>query len=758
MWLLKDSDGRIRYLRPNTTVNVGRKQTDIVLENDSSISRAHATIVITLKDQMKISEESSKVIVKDINSKYGTTIIRNGIHIKVSTKGNELQPSDLIKFGLQHHIFKVEYIHFITVISRLSTDHKKKLKSIMDSIGGIIIDYYDERCTHLTATTATSTNKIISAIIAGIPIIDINYWMAVLNAIEVNNNLPDPNLFILSLQDKGVNSQRVSLKPNPLRKIIFQEKKFIFFSAKTFAEYNGMIKEAGGKAELYTTNLKNISDDLFTDNNIIMQITDDSFTDDVAIFNAIIYEKMQEKKLRMIAETEIPLALVYVSLDKFCNPKYHFKELIKRKSLVKDVSKILALDTQDILPSVHSNIDHTASNSKQMYIPETEDYTQESIIQRENYVSHKSVPKISNLKNIDPTVEIENSLSKINVDKEESPFIIKSMDINSRKRNIGNVYESADNSGLTFAKPQSKKIKIKNNIVKEINLLDSETKKKNSKLKTMYENLGVDDAIIDQESNESFDKPLEAPNLNIKSKRLKCIATNGKSNKRIFDELSDLKESYRNVMVESKNKEFNNSIEMSEKKRKLSVEHKNNDEFVETEEQNNESIKEQDKFSKWGFKKSEKKIIDFDLDDMDEDEPNIQDSLLQSTILNKESTSLSKEANNTPISNIDNILLEFNESDKDIEIQSPQTSNAKLSIESVKNWISIEPLKNNDLLENNTNLVKDKTEKTFSIRSNILLASNTHDKSSCKVFKKVYNQIPTKRILLSDMTIWKPNT
>jgi hypothetical protein len=31
----------------------------------------------------------------------------------------------------------------------------------MNIIGGIIVDYYDDRCTHLTATTATSTNKVL---------------------------------------------------------------------------------------------------------------------------------------------------------------------------------------------------------------------------------------------------------------------------------------------------------------------------------------------------------------------------------------------------------------------------------------------------------------------------------------------------------------------------------------------------------------------------------------------------------------------
>ena len=46
--------GKISYLKPNKLIKVGRKQADIVLENDSSISRAHATVTVTLKDRVRV--------------------------------------------------------------------------------------------------------------------------------------------------------------------------------------------------------------------------------------------------------------------------------------------------------------------------------------------------------------------------------------------------------------------------------------------------------------------------------------------------------------------------------------------------------------------------------------------------------------------------------------------------------------------------------------------------------------------------------
>lgn len=96
-------------------------------------------------------------------------------------------------------------------------------------------------------------------------------------------------------------------------------------------------------------------------------------------------DKMQKKKLRMIAETEVPLAIVYVSLDQYCNPKFNFKQLMVRKSF-KDTSEVLALDTQDFLMTNPSNdgAGKSTSTSKQVLIRETEDFMQDYLSDNEN--------------------------------------------------------------------------------------------------------------------------------------------------------------------------------------------------------------------------------------------------------------------------------------------------------------------------------------------------------------------------------------
>ena len=83
---------------------------------------------------------------------------------------------------------------------------------------------------------------------------------------------------------------------------------------------------------------------------------------------------MHEKKLRMIADAEIPLAIVHVPLDQYCNPKYHFENLTQRKAPKEDTSTILAIDTQDVLTTNSDSNMNAASSSKLICIPETYDF------------------------------------------------------------------------------------------------------------------------------------------------------------------------------------------------------------------------------------------------------------------------------------------------------------------------------------------------------------------------------------------------
>ncbi|XP_014214095.1 uncharacterized protein LOC106643459 [Copidosoma floridanum] len=139
-----------------------------------------------------------------------------------------------------------------------------------------------------------------------------------------------------------------------------------------------MIRCAGGVPELHVVDTRDILNLLIPNSNLIIQLTNaDNTSINPKLLNSKLNEELQKKNHRMIAETEIPLAIMYASLDQYCNPTYHFKQLIMRKSLKEDTSEILALDTQDILVP---NFDYNRSTcaSKRIFVPETNGYTQEN--------------------------------------------------------------------------------------------------------------------------------------------------------------------------------------------------------------------------------------------------------------------------------------------------------------------------------------------------------------------------------------------
>lgn len=102
------------------------------------------------------------------------------------------------------------------------------------------------------------------------------------------------------------------------------------------------------------------------------------------LFFFISGDALHANHCKMISDSEIPLAILHCSAEKYCNPKYKFSKLLKRSQSKCSTSKIFNLDTQDetsdltILPNVisgvlqksgHTNVKHSVLTTR--IIPET---------------------------------------------------------------------------------------------------------------------------------------------------------------------------------------------------------------------------------------------------------------------------------------------------------------------------------------------------------------------------------------------------
>ncbi|KAL2721356.1 nibrin [Vespula maculifrons] len=348
MWLLTSPTGELIYLKPDMLVSIGRKKGDIILSHDTSISKFHASIIVNSQTKFVVGQPTSTCILKDEGSKYGTFILRNQKFKKVITDIN-LKDQDLIRIGLQEEIFIISYIPIITSTSGLPDSAKGQLHKIMDDIDGIITDSWEKFCTHLTVLKPKLTEKVAVSLAAGIPIVSIDYWKAVKSATQKGEPLPKTDNYISEISEQYISKGIVSLYPNDKRKTLFTNLIFIFFDLKQYEIYETMIRLAGGKS--IVLNLKNKPTLKLQHNFIYVQFSssdETQLTEDVMQEYDHICKTLKSLKHRVIPESEISLAILYCSIERYCNIKYNFANILKRQEkLNHDLPDTLVIDTQD---------------------------------------------------------------------------------------------------------------------------------------------------------------------------------------------------------------------------------------------------------------------------------------------------------------------------------------------------------------------------------------------------------------------------
>ncbi|XP_051162865.1 nibrin [Leptopilina boulardi] len=427
MWFLKGPKGEIIYLKRNSSINVGRIQGDIVLRDDKSISRNHASVSVEPKNY----KNKSLCFVKDIGSKYGSTIMRGSETIKITKEGIEVHHKDKIKFGLQNNDYVAFYIPTVVLVS--SMNDTKYLQSLINELDGYIVLEWSNDVTHLTTIKAKLGEKIATALVNCVPIVGIEYWEAVKLAVKNNQDLPKFSDYILPISEDIIDNTKVSLSPNIIRKSLFSGSSFLFFSYSQLNIYKKIINDAGGKTIMFKKSIHSDLKQFCSDNFIVVYYmigssqTEESILDTQRTKTAYeeIDELLRKSKRRMISDSEIMLAILHCSLDKYCNTKHNYKELLLKQNI--NVSKddrktIFALDTEEL----HSKTleSHNNDNIVPESIEITSQDTQWSVIGNPSKIPPSSlgISAISTIKgdSQESTEDIGSELSKLTVDNKRS--------------------------------------------------------------------------------------------------------------------------------------------------------------------------------------------------------------------------------------------------------------------------------------------------------------------------------------------------
>lgn len=361
MWLVTHiHSGNKVYLLSDRGYTIGRVGSDIVLTDDTSISRSHA--------HFKVSTESLEL--EDKGSKYGTY---HNEHIErkqklLKGKSIELKEGDRILFGALKNEWIVSKHNINTMVSSLNPNDLVEVRKHLNILGGHIISTWESKCTHLTMSEITITIKVLHALIEKIPIVSCDYWKDSIKNIQNKQEPPNPSCY-LPKRSNQLSSAILDehLAFNESRKTLFAGKTFVFMTKKHFDIYSPIIVKAGGQCKDLKNNVSKTF--LIRKDTIVVQYVASTQSQGSQTINTI-SEYLESKSLRTIPEYEIGLAIVCCNTRKYCNPSFNTITNIFPESAgdTPNIGTMLAENTSSQKSQINSL---NFSNSE---IPESSDY------------------------------------------------------------------------------------------------------------------------------------------------------------------------------------------------------------------------------------------------------------------------------------------------------------------------------------------------------------------------------------------------
>ncbi|NXK46810.1 NBN protein, partial [Chauna torquata] len=307
-------------LLAGTEYVVGRKNCAILIQDDQSISRSHAVLTVSRPETTHSQSVSVPILTVKDTSKYGTFV--NGS--KLSGTSRSLQSGDRVNFGVFESKFRVEYESLVVCSSCLDVAQKAALNQAIQQLGGLVVNEWTKECTHLVMVSVKVTVKTICALICGRPIIKPEFFDELIKAVQSRQQLPTPESFYPPVDEPSIGTEHLDLSEHRERKKIFTGKTFIFLTAKQHKKLGPAVILGGGEAKLMTEGRKETSllispevcvvDVGLTDSQIPGSESMRNWTDSILTV-------LQSNDLRAIPEAEIGLAVIFVSTERYCNPR-----------------------------------------------------------------------------------------------------------------------------------------------------------------------------------------------------------------------------------------------------------------------------------------------------------------------------------------------------------------------------------------------------------------------------------------------------
>ncbi|XP_062395134.1 nibrin [Sardina pilchardus] len=311
MWKLLplQSGGETIYLLPGKEYVVGRKNCEILLGNDQSISRAHA--------QLSLNNQS--LTLKD-SSKYGTFV--NDVQLTAGSV-QTLKSGDRLTFGVYQSKFTVEQESVRVCSSCLENESKAELSRALSSFGGRLVSSWDQECTHLVMPSVKVTIKTICALLCGRPIVKPEFFSAFSAALREKRSPPQAQSYYPEIDEPSLTKEDVDLNSRPERQRLFAGKNFIFLNSKQMKRLNQAVSYGGGRSQLLEEGSVPVSL-LESPGSCVIDMTVGSSQTLISASSRkwidAVGQVLHRRGNRWILESEIGLAAIYANNSTYCNP------------------------------------------------------------------------------------------------------------------------------------------------------------------------------------------------------------------------------------------------------------------------------------------------------------------------------------------------------------------------------------------------------------------------------------------------------
>ncbi|NXP48764.1 NBN protein, partial [Heliornis fulica] len=370
MWKLVPAagGGEPYRLLSGTEYVVGRKNCAILIQDDQSISRSHAVLIVSRPETTPSQTLSVPILTVRDTSKYGTFV--NGS--KLNGSSVSLQSGDRINFGVFESKFRIEYEPLVVCSSCLDVAQKTALNQDIQHLGGRVVNEWTKECTHLIMQSVKVTVKTICALICGRPIIKPDYFVELIKAIQSRQQLPNHESFYPPVDEPCIGTEKVDFSEQHERRRIFSGKTFVFLTAKQHKKLGPAVTLGGGEAKLMTEGRKDTSLLVSPEVCVVdVGLTNSQIpaSDSMRNWTESVLAALQSKDLRAIPEAEIGLAVIFMSTEKFCNPQKQSDNKALTKStpasalVGRAISQSLAVD-ETIMPG--------AADDSTVYVADTE--------------------------------------------------------------------------------------------------------------------------------------------------------------------------------------------------------------------------------------------------------------------------------------------------------------------------------------------------------------------------------------------------